>query len=436
VAFFGTLWDVKLLRPLRQRDFALLWTGMTVSLLGDGIYLVAIAWQVYDLDNDPVSLSLVGLAFTGGMVAFLLTGGIVSDRIERRRVLIGADLVRAAVLLVIAVLSLSGALEVWHLVCLVVLFGAGEAFFGPAFGALVPDIVAAEQLVQANSLDQFVRQASARLLGPALGGFVVALAGTGGAFLIDAGTFLVSAACIWALRVRSVAVPEDAERSLRRELREGTRFVRDQAWLWSTLVAASLTVLFFIGPLEVLLPYVVRNDLDAGPGSYGAIMAAAGVGAVAASLALGQRGLPERRYLTLMYVVWSVGTLPLVGYALGTAVWQLMVFAVFFGACITAGSVVWGTLMQARVPPDLRGRVHSLDWFVSIGLSPLSFALTAPVSKAIGVEATLIVAGVVPMVCTAALFFVGRLRADEERNPLAGEVPMADGVADRALAGG
>jgi MFS family permease len=418
---------VKLLRPLGERDFALLWTGMTVSLLGDGIYLVAIAWQVYDLENDPVALSLVGLAFTGGMVAFLLTGGIISDRVERRRVLIGADLVRAGVLLTIGALSLAGTLEVWHLVCLVALFGAGEAFFGPAFGALVPDVVATEHLVQANSLDQLVRQSSARLVGPALGGLIVALAGTGGAFLIDAGTFLFSAACIWALRVRSLPAPE-AERSLRRELREGTRFVRDQAWLWSTLVAASLAILFFLGPLEVLLPYVVRNELDAGPGSYGAIMAAAGVGAVVASLALSQRGLPRKRYLTLMYIVWSVGTLPLVGYAIGTAVWQLMLFAIFFGACITAGSVVWGTLMQARVPPELRGRVHSLDWFVSIGLAPLSFALTGPVSNAIGVQATLILAGVVPMVATAALFFIARLRRDEERNPL----PIDD---DQAVAG-
>jgi MFS family permease len=418
---------VKLLRPLGERDFALLWTAMTVSLLGDGIYLVAIAWQVYDLENDPVALSLVGLAFTGGMVAFLLTGGIISDRVERRRVLIGADLVRAGVLLTIGALSLAGTLEVWHLVGLVALFGAGEAFFGPAFGALVPDVVATEHLVQANSLDQLVRQSSARLVGPALGGLIVALAGTGGAFLIDAGTFLFSAACIWALRVRSLPAPE-AERSLRRELREGTRFVRDQAWLWSTLVAASLAILFFLGPLEVLLPYVVRNELHAGPGSYGAIMAAAGVGAVVASLALSQRGLPRKRYLTLMYIVWSVGTLPLVGYAIGTAVWQLMLFAIFFGACITAGSVVWGTLMQARVPPELRGRVHSLDWFVSIGLAPLSFALTGPVSNAIGVQATLILAGVVPMVATAALFFVARLRRDEERNPL----PIDD---DQAVAG-
>jgi MFS family permease len=412
----ATIGDVKLLLPLRERDFALLWTGMTVSLLGDGIYLVTVAWQVYDIDNDPVALSLVGLSWTLGMVAFLLTGGIVSDRMERRRVLIGADLVRAAVLVAIGVLSLTGVLEIWHLVCLVVLFGAGEAFFGPAFGALVPDVVPADQLVEANSLDQLVRQTCARLLGPALGGFVVAAVGTGSAFLIDAGTFLFSAACIAALRVRSHPGAQ-GERSVRRELREGMSFVRGQPWMWATLVAASLSILFFLGPLEVLLPYVVRNDLDAGPGSFGAIMAASGAGAVLASLVLSQRGLP-RRYLTLLYVAWSVGTLPLVGYSLGTEVWQLMALAAVFGACITSGSVVWGTLMQARVPPELRGRVHSLDWFVSIGLAPLSFALTGPVSKGIGVEATLVLAGVLPAVATGSLFFVARLRCDEDLHPL------------------
>jgi len=210
---------------------------MTVSLLGDGIFLVAQAWQVHDLDNDPVALSLVGTAWTVGMVAFLLTGGTVSDRAERRRVLVAADLIRAAALVGMGVLSVTGAVEIWHLVALSLLIGAGEAFFGPAFGALVRDVVATEHLVQANALDQLVRQAAARLLGPALGGAVVALVGPGTAFLVDAGTFLLSAACIAALRVRSLT--QARARSTRRELREGLRFVREQPWLWATLVSAS-----------------------------------------------------------------------------------------------------------------------------------------------------------------------------------------------------
>jgi DHA3 family tetracycline resistance protein-like MFS transporter len=340
----GTIGHVKLLQPLRERDFALLWIGMTVSLLGDGIFIVAEAWQVYDIHNDPVALSLVGLAWTGGMTAFLLTGGIVSDRLERRRVLIAADIVRALVVGVTAVLSLAGVLEIWHLVLLAVLYGAGEAFFGPAFGALIPDVVAPHQLVEANSLDQLVRQACERLIGPAIGGFVVAAIGAGGAFLVDAGTFLVSAACIWALRVRSlpVATSEDPDRG---GLREGMRFVRSQPWLWSTLIAASLSLLLFLGPLEVLLPFVIRNDLDAGAGGYGAVLAAAGAGSVLMSLVVSQRG-PPRRYLTFAYATWTFSTVAFVGWAVGTTLWQFMAFAVVFGALETAGMVVWGTLLS------------------------------------------------------------------------------------------
>jgi MFS family permease len=403
---------VKLLRPLRERDFALLWLGMTISLLGDGIFLVAQAWQVYDLDNDPVALSLVGTAWTVGMVAFLLTGGIVSDRAERRRVLIAADIVRAGALVGMGVLSVTGAVEIWHLVALSVLIGAGEAFFGPAFGALVPDVVATEHLVQANALDQLVRQAAARLFGPALGGAVVALVGPGTAFLIDAGTFALSAACIAALQVRSV--PQARARSARRELREGLRFVREQPWLWATLVAASTGLLFFLGPLEVLLPFIVRNDVGGGAGGYGAVLACAGVGSILVSLWLSQRGVP-RRYLTFMYAAWTVGTLPLIGYAYGSALWQLGLLSLVYGTCMTAGMVVWGTLMSTRVPPELRGRVHSLDWFVSIALTPLSFAFTGPVSAWIGVDATMWVAAIVPAVICVVLYFVARLRADEER---------------------
>ena len=404
---------MKLLGPLRERDFALLWTGMTISLLGDGIYLVAVAWQVYDLDNDPVALSLVGTAWTLGMVAFLLTGGVISDRSERRNVLIGADLVRAAALVGMGVLSLTGVIEVWHLIALALFIGIGEAFFGPAFGALVPDVVAPHELVQANALDQLVRQSAARLFGPALGGAVVAAVGPGSAFLIDAGTFLLSAACIAALRVRSL--PRERAASARRELREGIAFVRSQPWLWATLAAACIGLLFYLGPLEVLLPYLVRNELGAGAAGYGAVLAAAGAGAVLVSLWLSQRGAP-RRYLTFMYLSWGVGSLPFLGFAAGSSLWIFLLMSLIYGGCMTAGMVVWGVLMTTRVPHELRGRVHSVDWFVSIALTPLSFALTGPVSSAIGIEATLIIAAVVPATACVVLFFAAGLRDDERRH--------------------
>jgi len=415
---------VKLLRPLRERDFALLWLGMTISLLGDGIFIVAEAWQVYDLDNDPVALSLVGTAWTLGMVAFLLTGGIVTDRADRRRVLIAADLVRAVTLVVMGVLSLTGAIEIWHLMVLSVLMGIGEAFFGPAFGAIVPDVVAAEQLVQANALAELVRQAAVRLIGPALGGLVVAAVGAGTAFLIDAATFALSMVCVGAMAVR--VIPVARARSARREMVEGLAYVRREPWLWATLTSASLSLLFFLGPIEVLLPFVVRNELDAGAGGYGLVLAAAGLGAVATSLTLGQVGVP-RRYLTFMYATWTAATLPFIVYAVGTALWQFVLVAIFEGACMAAGMVVWGTLMSTRVPAELRGRVHSFDWFVSIGLTPISFALTGPVSKVIGIDGTLLVAAFAPAVATGVLYFAAGLRADEERyaDAVSGEASAA-----------
>ena len=136
-----------MLRALRHRDFRLLWTGRSISLLGDGIYLVAIAWLVYDISNEPGALALVGLAWTLPQVAGLLLAGVLSDRFERRRLLVIADLVRFAAIGAIAALALAEAVELWHVVVLVIFYGFGEALFQPAFTAIVPDVVPREELL-------------------------------------------------------------------------------------------------------------------------------------------------------------------------------------------------------------------------------------------------------------------------------------------------
>src|SRR5919109_4058041 len=218
-----------ILRPLRIRDFALLWAGATVSLAGDGVYVVALAWQVYDLSNSPTALSVVGVAWTLPLGLFVLVGGVVTDRVERRRVMIAADVVRALAAATIGVLSLTGEIELWHLVALATVFGTGEAFFGPAFTSIVPQIVPRDLLLQANSLDQFIRPLAFMLVGPALGGWLVAAIGPGEAFLFDAITFLVSALTLLQLRPRPL-LPADGRLSLLRDLREGFAFVRAHAW--------------------------------------------------------------------------------------------------------------------------------------------------------------------------------------------------------------
>ncbi len=405
----------RLLDPLRHRDFRLLWIGMTVSLFGDGITIVTLAWQVYELSNAPTALSVVGLAMSIPHLVLLLVGGVVSDRFERRRVMIAADAVRGIAVGTLGVLSLAGDLELWHVVVLAGLYGAGNAFFGPAFDAIVPDLVPRDELTKANAIDQFVRPAAWRLAGPAVGGFLIAMWGPGGAFLTDAATFGVSILALLLMRARPRSTREPA--SVFADVREGFRYVRSQVWLWGTLVAAAFAYLVFIGPQEVLLPFLVKNELGGSAADLGFILAMGGIGSITAALIVGHRGAP-RRYITFMYLAWTGSTLAVAGYGLANLAWQAMVACLVFNALETAGTIVWVTTKQRLVPGRLLGRVSSLDWFVSIGLLPLSFALTGPVAGAIGARQTLVAAGVVGAVVTLSFLFLPGMRSVEVEHPM------------------
>src|ERR671932_1719899 len=259
----GGLGRGNLLTPLRHRDFRVLWLGMAVSLAGDGIFLVAIAWESYALWNVPAALSIVGIGMTVPMIAFLLVGGVVSDRYDRRLVMAWSDGLRAVAVTVLAVLVLVGALRFWELVALVAVYGAGTAFFTPAFEAIVPELLPADELPRANSLDQFVRPLAMRLAGPVVGGAVVAV-GAGVAFAVDAVSFAASLGAVLMLSARP-RVSAEADASSVAALKDGLRFVRHRVWLWGTLVSAAIAYLLFLGPTEVLLPFVVKNDLHASP---------------------------------------------------------------------------------------------------------------------------------------------------------------------------
>jgi MFS family permease len=400
---------VRLLAPLRHRDFRLLWSGMCVSLLGDGVFLVAMAWQVYALSNAPTALAMVGIAMTVPTIAFLLVGGALSDRLDRRRVMLGADLARGLAVGLMALLSLTGTLALWQVAALVALYGAGTAFFSPAFDALVPEVLPPDQLAEANALDQFVRPIALRLAGPALGGILIDAVGVGSAFALDAVSFAVSAAALLAMAPGVRRAAAEAQASVATDIRSGLRYVRGHVWLWATFASAAVAYLLFMGPAEVLLPYLVKNDLHGSAADLGIVFAAGGIGSVGCAAVVGQRGLP-RRDITFMYVTWTLATLAIAGYGLATAIWQLMAASLAFNALETAGTIVWATAKQRHVPAALLGRVSSLDWLISIGLLPLSFALTGPVSGAIGVQATLIGAGVLGGLVTFAALLAPGMR--------------------------
>ncbi len=401
---------------LANRDFRLLFAGRCVSLLGDGAFLVAMAWQAYTLSNAPTALSLLGIAMTVPLIALLLFGGVVSDRHRRRKVMLSADLVRAALLSLLAALAASGALRLWQMMVIVAIYGGAQAFFDPASDAILPELVPASQLAEANALEQVVRPLALRLAGPAVGGVLVGVLGLGAAFLADAATFLVSAATLWSMSARTSA-PLLAGAQLQRatvQAREGWSYVRGHVWLWGTFASAGIAYLLFMGPAEVLLPFMVKHVLRGSGEQLGFVLGAGGLGSVAAAVAMTRSGLPSRS-MTFIYFVWTLGTLAIAGYGLASAIWELMLASVAFNLLETAGTIVWATMKQRHVPGQMLGRVSSLDWLISIGLLPVSFALTAPLSAAFGVRATLIAAGVAGAAATLGGLMLPGMRGVDRR---------------------
>lgn len=412
---------VRILTPLRHPEFRLLWMGMTVSLIGDGITTIALAWQAYEISNLPTAFSVIGFSMTLPQVVLLLVGGAVSDRFDRRKVMLAADAVRMTAVAVLGLLSLSGHIRIWHMMVIAAFYGAGTAFFGPAFDAIVPDLVPERELTRANALDQFVRPAAFRMVGPAVGGWLIAAFGgrPGGAFIVDGLTFSISVACLILMRPHKVERGGEEPVSMLADIREGFRYVRTQTWLWGTFLAATLAYLVFWGPADSLLPFVVKEEMGRSASDLGVILALGGIGAMVAAVVMGNRDVP-RRHITFMYLVWTASTLMIAGYGIARLPWQAMVFCFAFNALESAGLIVWITTKQRLVPGRMLGRVSSFDWFISIGLVPLSYAFTGPVAEAIGARTTLIGAGLIGSAITLVFLFLPGMRAVERSGALAG----------------
>lgn len=413
--FLRRLAAARIVQPLRQRDFALLTGGSAVSLIGDGFFHVALAWQVYQISNVPTALSFVGMAATLPLVFFLLLGGALADRYDRRRLMIGADLLRGLAIGVMGILSMSGMLELWHVAALMVVVGIGDAFFNPSSTAIVPDLLPEHHLAQANAIAGILRRLTISIIGPALAGVVIAAFGPGPAFVIDGLTFGVSAVAVLAIRTRPAhrAAAEAGIRQTLSEMKEGFTYVRSQPWIWATLISAMLSLLVFYGPVTVLIPFLVKNQLGLGPEALGAILAVGGVGSIAMALAIGHFGLPRRR-VTAMYLAWTFGVGTMAVYGLMTALWQAFLVAIFTHALFELGQVIWTTMLQQRVPRPLLGRVSSVDWLMSTGLIPVSFALTGPAAGVLGAGPTMVAGALLGGLLTIALLFVPGVR-DPER---------------------
>lgn len=375
---------------------------------------VALPWQVYELTDSPAAMGVVGALQTASILGFVLFGGVAADRIERRKVIIVSDVARGLAAGAAGVLAISGSLELWHLGGLVVVFGVAQAFAGPAFGSIVPQLVPDDLLVQANSALFTVNPIAFRFAGPALGGIVIAAWGTGAAFLLDAASFLIGAVAIALLAARPAArlLDEGERRTVVQDIREGFGYVRRRAWLWGTLTWNLLVIPLTWAPYVVLLPHLVKNDLGGDARSLGFVFAAGGVSAVLTSLTLSQLSIPSR-HMTFMYAMFGFGVLDLAFYALTQTPWQAMVVAFLAECGFMSGVIVWSTLLQKAVPPAMLGRVRSLDWLAATALAPLAFVGVGQLSDVVGVRPVMAACGLAASALTVAIFLLPGMRDTE-----------------------
>ncbi|MGC1183978.1 MAG: MFS transporter [Candidatus Dormiibacterota bacterium] len=406
-------------RLLRVREFVLLWSGSTVSLFGDGIYFVTIAWEVYRISNLPTALGIVSAAFSLPQVALLVFGGVLSDRMDRRLLMLWMNLVSALMIGILGALVLLNRIQLWEIVVLVAVYGVSQAFFLPASRAIVPSLVAADLVPQAMAMEQFIQPLTGTLLGPALGGLLIAAGGTGFAFLIDAATFLVAAATLSAMAYAPPASAggEPGERPSGRfaalhEAGLALAFIRRRPWMWAGLAAAAIANVALTGPLVVLIPFLIKYRLHAGPEALGLVGACGGLGAILAAIYVSWRGVP-RRDVIWMLICWSAAPASMIPMGLVNAAWQLMPLTFVTMAGLAIGNMIWFARMGVRVPGFMLGRVSSFDMMLSYCLIPLSMAITGPIAGVIGVRQVFFWAGAAACVVTLIFLVVPDLQADD-----------------------
>ncbi|WP_288811242.1 MFS transporter [uncultured Gordonia sp.] len=420
------------LLPFARRQYRLLASGLILAMFADGVWTIAVIWQIIALGGGPGQVSLATGVAAVGMLFSTLAGGVLADRISQRHIMIGLEVAKMIAFGAIGLASIAGVLQLWHVVVASLLGGITTGMYYPAYSALLPGVVAPSELQAANGIEGFFRPVVFQAVGPMVAGAVIGAWAPGPAVLMAAVAAILSSVCYLGMAPvtarRFGETGEDAPkvvegagaRRIVGDLAEGFVYMARTPWLWGTLLFACVLVLATLGPIEVLVPFALRERIDGGATQHAWVLAGFGLGAAAASLVFASIPMP-RRYLTVMFSLWAFSSLPLVLMGLADSTWMFVAAGVAMGILFDGPMVLWGTLLQRRVPPALLGRIASLDFFVSVALMPVSMAIAAPVSSAIGLTATFVLAGWLPVPIAWAFYFAAGMWRDEIENPLVDE---------------
>jgi predicted MFS family arabinose efflux permease len=372
---------------LRERDFRYLFLGRTASLLGNAFAPVALAFAVLDdLGGDATDLGLILAAAWVPQIVFTLVGGVLADRLPRNVLMLGTDLMMFVAQGAVAVLLLTDRAEIWHVAALQALRGIATAFFFPASVGLVPQVVSAGRLQQANALLR-LSQSSTQIFGAALAGIAVASVGSGWAIAFDALTFLASAALLAQIRLPRARAKA---KNLVRELREGWDEFRSREWLWVIVAAAAIGNFANAIGIVVLGPVVANEELG-GATTWGLYTASISVGLLVGGLVV-LRFRPERPLLVAQLAV-LLAFAQFLALAFAAPIPVLLLAGLIAGFGFELFGVLWDTALQQHVPGDRLSRVSAWDQLGSFVVIPIGLTVAGPLAAHVGTEEAILLAG-------------------------------------------
>lgn len=351
-------------RSLKHRNFRIYFLGQMISLSGTWMQSVALSWLVYRLTHSPVALAQVESANLFPMLLFGLLGGSLADKCDRKKMLLCTQILAMVQASVLAYLTLTNQVQLWHAICLAAWVGTCSAFEVPSRQALLVDLVERDDLVNAISLNSSLFQA-ARTIGPALGGMIVAAAGEGVCFVINAVSFLAAIAAIALLQVRR---HEKVSHADAQHVSEALNFVWQEMSVRRVLLLAIFLSLFGL-QFTVLLPVFASEILGGDVKTLGALRAVAGIGALIAALNLAHRGSGQ-------FLKWAVGfasvgfSVLVIAFCFSRNLLISLLLASLIGLCMTTQMSGGHSLFQLAVSDRLRGRVMSIYMMVLLGIAP------------------------------------------------------------------
>ena len=398
---------MNVLRSLRHRPFAWLWTGQTTSRLGDSLYRIALSWWVLEKTGSAVAMGTVLVFSQVPMLIFLLIGGVVVDRLPRIRIMFSSDVLSGLVITFVAIFAWLDLLQIWHIYIASMIFGFVEAFFFPAYQAVIPQITPSELLVSANSLNGLSQRVTG-IIGPALGAALVAAGGTSLTFGLDALSFFISAFCVLPMLRSNVdkaqgqaeALETEAEqRSAKdafqqglKDLGDGFKLVMTLPWVWISILLFGFVNIMEAGPRAVAMPFLIKEDLGADVKLLGILGSAASLGFVVGMLWLGQYTRLHRRGVLGYLSIVGTGA-ALLPFAFQLPIPILIASMFVSGMSTSVFALIWTHTLQEMVPGKMLGRVYSIDALGSFVLLPIGFSLSGWATDRFGAPTVFLIGG-------------------------------------------